>query len=198
MKELTQHISSQSLSTSFKDKMLIPHLKVARIYASLSSATRLKCGAVLVTPDNSRVLMCGYNGTLPGMDNTCENNNVTKEDVVHAEQNVLMACAKYGIKTEHCVLYCTHSPCIHCAKLIISAGIKLVVYIEEYRDPAGVELLKQNNIITIKETLNGTTSRTEVYKKRNQHETIRGKTRANTTYAKKRQKIYGNETNTIR
>lgn len=198
MKESTQHISSQSLSTSFKDKMLIPHLKVAKIYAELSSATRLKCGAVLVTPDNTRVLMCGYNGTLPGMNNQCEANNITKDDVVHAEQNVLMACAKYGIKTEHCVLYCTHSPCIHCAKLIISAGIKIVVYIEEYRDPAGVELLKQNNIITLKETLNGTTSRTKVYKTRSQHATVRSKARTNTTNAKARKKVYGNEADTIR
>lgn len=185
MNESTKHTYSQSSSTSFKQKMLVPHLKVAQIYADLSSAKRLKCGAVLVTPDNSRVLMCGYNGTLPGTSNRCEENNITKEDVVHAEQNVLMACAKYGIKTEHCVLYCTHSPCIHCAKLIVSAGIKIVVFIEEYRDPAGVKLLQDNNIITIQEKLNGTTKRTKVYKGNTEHKTTRNKTRTNYTYTKK-------------
>lgn len=146
MKELTKHISSQSSSILFKHKMIDYHLLVAKLYASLSTAERLKCGAALATPDNSRIIMCGYNGTLSGLDNSCEEDFITKEEVVHAEQNVLMACAKLGISTDGCVLYCTHSPCIDCAKLIATAGISRVYFNSYYRRQEGLELLQRAGV----------------------------------------------------
>lgn len=147
MKESTKRISSRSSSTFANSKMTDYHLLVAKMYALLSSAERLKCGAVLVTPDNTRLLMCGYNGTLPKQSNVCEEDGRTKPEVIHAEQNVLASCARLGISTQDCILYCTHSPCVECAKLLISAGIRRVVFERHYRDPAGLQLLHDNGVI---------------------------------------------------
>lgn len=122
-------------------------IKTAKIFAQNSYANRLKVGAVLAYDD--RILAVGYNGTPKGYDNDCEEYNVitgeleTKDLVVHAEQNLICFCAKNGIKTDGCTLYITHSPCITCAKLIASAGIKKVIYETDYRSNLGIELLKE-------------------------------------------------------
>lgn len=145
MKESMEHIYSPYLK-DFKIKMVDYHLMCAKLYSQLSASKRLKCGAVLVTPDNTRILMCGYNGTLPGRSNICEKDDSTLDEVIHAEQNVLISCAKYGISTESCILYITHSPCINCAKLIIAAGISKVFFNTYYRDTNGLELLLESNI----------------------------------------------------
>lgn len=71
---------------------------------------------------------------------------VSKNTVVHAEANALMFAAKNGIETEGCTLYVTLSPCIECSKMIIQAGIKDVVYGEDYRITHGVEFLKENGV----------------------------------------------------
>ena len=70
----------------------------------------------------------------------------TKNNVLHAEMNAISFAAKHGINTNGCTLYVTLSPCIICANLIIQAGIKEVVYREEYRITDGIEHLKSNNI----------------------------------------------------
>ena len=95
--------------------------------------------------------MCGYNGTPPNGDNNCEYINkdgelVTKPEVVHAEENVILFCAKAGICTQNKILYTTLSPCFQCGKMIISAGIKRVVFKELYRDTSGIDLLKQYGV----------------------------------------------------
>lgn len=133
------------------NKFVIPHMKCAFLYAELSRANRLKCGSLLVSPDNTRVLMVGYNGTPPGFDNECEykdenNNLVTKSIVVHAEANVLLYCAKNGISTNNCIMYITDSPCIECAKLIVTSGVKKVYYCREYRKNEGLQLLREAGI----------------------------------------------------
>ena len=127
-------------------KTIKANIDIAYIYAKLSYAKRRKCGAVLVTPDNKRILMGGYNGTLPGFPNVCEENNKTLEEVVHAEQNVITFCAKNGIKTDGCILYSTTLPCVNCAKLIISAGIKTVYFVEDYRDTRSLELFQKSGV----------------------------------------------------
>lgn len=120
-------------------------IETAKIFAQNSYANRLKVGAVLAYDD--RILAVGYNGTPKGYDNDCEEYNVitgeyeTKDIVVHAEQNLICFCAKNGIKTNGCTLYITHSPCITCAKLIASAGIKEVIYEKDYRNNGGIKLL---------------------------------------------------------
>ena len=133
------------------DKFINTHMKTAEIYASHSRSRRSKVGAVLVDENNERILMCGYNGTPPSGDNNCEyvNNDgelVTKPEVVHAEENVILFCAKKGIKTENKILYTTLSPCFQCAKMIITSGIKKVVFKELYRDESGLNLLKQYGV----------------------------------------------------
>lgn len=131
----------------FKDKSFID---IAEIMSKNSYAERLKVGAVLAKED--RIMATGYNGTPSGYTNECEyidavtGDKKTKDVVIHAEQNLICFCAKHGIKTEGCTLYITHSPCITCAKLIAAAGIKEVVYKDDYRDSEGLELLKDLNI----------------------------------------------------
>lgn len=146
------------------------HMVTAINYSKLSSAKKLQCGAVLVTPDDKRILMIGYNGTPTGCNNVCEDyvceecntlnkTNIcsncgktltemkTKDNVLHAEENCLIFCAKAGIKTEGCILYSTHLPCKNCAKLILGAGISKVYYRYPYRSTAGKEILDQNGIV---------------------------------------------------
>ena len=70
----------------------------------------------------------------------------TKKEVLHAESNAISKCAKWISSTEGATLYVTLSPCFDCAKIIIQAGIKRVCYDEKYRDPAGINFLKENGI----------------------------------------------------
>lgn len=113
-----------------------------------SYCKRNKVGAVL--EKEGRTLVDGYNGTLVGSDNKCEDGDNTKGCVMHAEQNVITFAAKHGIATNGCNMFVTVSPCIMCAKLIVQSGIKSVVYKEAYRDDSGIKLLQQNNIFVRK------------------------------------------------
>jgi len=172
-------------------------LETAKLSANMSFCKRRKVGAILTK--NTRIISNGWNGTVSGEDNCCEelyesesdietailekdknyekkakefcnenglifensyldNNEIivkyrrpqyrTKNSVVHAEANAISYAAKEGISTNNCTLYVTLSPCMNCANLIIQAGIKEVVYLEEYRDKSGVNYLKKHNIIT--------------------------------------------------
>lgn len=70
----------------------------------------------------------------------------TKPEVLHAESNALMKVTKSTESSEDATLFCTHAPCIDCAKLIYQAGISSVYYRNQYRDSSGVEFLKQGDI----------------------------------------------------
>ena len=87
----------------------------------------------------------GYNGTPSGMDNQCEIDGVTKPEVLHAESNAILKCAKDGSSTDGAALYITMSPCVNCAKLIIQAGVKEVYY-RNHKHFEGVNLLHHANI----------------------------------------------------
>ncbi|MGD8305287.1 MAG: dCMP deaminase family protein [Ignavibacteria bacterium] len=138
----------------------------AKLAAAMSFAKRLQTGAIL-TKDN-RSLMDGWNGTVANSSNNCEESCkfclgtgkltenrechncggtglATNDLVLHAEQNLLMSCAKYGIPTAGATLYVTHSPCKTCAKLIAQAGISEVVYSTDYRDTEGLDFLHSLN-----------------------------------------------------
>ena len=124
-------------------------MKVAQLTAELSYAKRKKVGAVLVK--DNRIISVGFNGQPTGWDNCCEDvmpdgSLVTKPTVIHAEANALFWCAKTEIITNNSTIYLTLSPCATCALGLIQSGIKRVVYLEEYRDLSGVEVLKQCNI----------------------------------------------------
>lgn len=120
-------------------------MEVAHVFAKLSKAERLKVGAIAVK--DGRVLSIGYNGTPPGFDNVCEDENgKTKIEVLHAEANCIAKLAKCTESSNDSIMFVTHSPCIECAKQIFVAGIKEVYYDKEYRDTAGITLLKKLNV----------------------------------------------------
>lgn len=117
-------------------------MEVAHVFAKLSKAERLKVGAIAVK--DGRVLSIGYNGTPPGFDNKCEDENgVTKIEVLHAEANCLAKLARCNESSEGAIIFVTHSPCVECAKQMFVAGIKEVYYDIEYRDITGIDLLKK-------------------------------------------------------
>lgn len=150
-------------------RLIETHMSVAETYAQLSYAKRLKVGAIVVKDD--RVISIGYNGTPSGWDNECEeiefvlaaevqvsdeemyalgftrtdkNNwqrSRTKKEVIHAEANAIAKLAKHGEKSDGAVMFCTHMPCIDCAKQIAQAGIKKVYYRNTYRDTFGGSFL---------------------------------------------------------
>ena len=121
------------------------YMQICDIMASKSYSTRNKVGAVLVR--NGNLIAFGYNGTPAGFDNQCEDIlGQTKPEVLHAESNAIMKCARSAESTESCTLYTTLSPCFECAKLIIQAKIIRVVYREKYRSDDGLKLLVKAKI----------------------------------------------------
>lgn len=126
----------------------IRYLRMARIWAENSYCERRKVGALVVK--NQMIISDGYNGTPSGFENICEDeNNVTKTYVLHAEANAITKIARSSNSSSGATMYITASPCIECAKLIIQAGIKRVVYSEKYRLEDGINLLKRAGIETI-------------------------------------------------
>ena len=117
------------------------YINVAKQISTLSHCVRSKVGAVLVKEGN--IIAFGYNGTPSGMDNSCEQDNVTLPHVIHAEVNAVLKAARTGAAVEGSTLYLTLSPCLDCSKLILQAGIKRVVYLETYRNLDGPNFLKQ-------------------------------------------------------
>ena len=129
-------------------KLDLRYLKMARIWAQNSYCQRRQVGALVVK--DGMIISDGYNGTPSGFENICEyETNVTKPYVLHAEANAITKLARSNNNSEGATIYITASPCIECAKLIIQAGIKRVVYGEQYRLTDGVDLLKRAGIETI-------------------------------------------------
>lgn len=121
------------------------YLRMARIWSENSYCERRKVGALIVK--NQMIISDGYNGTPSGFDNVCEDENkITMPYVLHAEANAITKIARSNNNSDGATLYVTASPCIECAKLIIQAGIKRVIYAEHYRLEDGIELLKRAHI----------------------------------------------------
>lgn len=120
-------------------------MQVAQEWAKESHCKRLKVGAVLAI--GGRSIMSGYNGMPQGCDNSCETpENTTKRNVVHAEMNAILFCARNGVATEGATLYVAHSTCQECAAAIYHAGIVRVVYAEEFRDMSGIMELRSYGV----------------------------------------------------
>ena len=127
--------------SKFDDK----YMQMAAIWASNSYCKRRQVGALLVK--DRMIISDGYNGTPSGFENICEDENgVTKPYVLHAEANAITKIARSGNNSDGSTLYVTDSPCIECAKLIIQAGIKRVIYSREYRLTDGIDLLRRAGI----------------------------------------------------
>ena len=137
-----------------KPKHQTAHMKAAHIYAELSTARRLKVGALVVKDD--RIISIGYNGMPKGWDNNCEyiaeqhedGGQVlkTKPEVLHAETNAIAKLARSSESGLDATLFVTHSPCLDCAKIIYQSGIKHVYYATDYRDDSGITFLRNSGI----------------------------------------------------
>jgi len=121
------------------------YLRMAAVWAENSYCKRRQVGALIVK--DKMIISDGYNGTPSGFENVCEDENgMTKPYVLHAEANAITKIACSNNSSKDATLYVTASPCLECAKLIIQAGIKRVVYCEKYRLTDGIELLERAKI----------------------------------------------------
>lgn len=145
-----------------KQKFIDAHMKVAEVYAELSSAKRLHVGAIIVKDD--RIISIGYNGMPSGWDNNCEmpvkkvvgvapdgHDYVeielkTKPEVLHAETNAIAKLAKNGESSNGATMFITHAPCLDCAKLVYQSGINSVFYRNSYRTDDGIRFLEKCGI----------------------------------------------------
>ena len=123
-----------------KDKFKQAYMSVAETFAKLSHCERAKVGAIIVKSD--RIISIGYNGMPAGYDNCCEETlyhiqlgtttEMSKPEVLHAEANAIAKLAQSSESSDGAVIFCTHTPCIECAKLIHQAGIEKVYYRKDY------------------------------------------------------------------
>ncbi|MDR2773913.1 MAG: dCMP deaminase family protein [Tannerella sp.] len=121
------------------------YLRMAKIWAENSYCKRRQVGALIV--NNQMIISDGYNGTPAGFENICEDENYkTKPYVLHAEANAITKVAASNNNSAGATIYITSSPCIECAKLIIQAGIKRVVFSGKYHTDEGIELLNRAGI----------------------------------------------------
>lgn len=124
-------------------------IEMAVLASERATCERLKVGAILVK--NKRVIATGYNGSPSNsphcIDVGCKivDNHCVR--TIHAEQNALFQCARYGVSSEGATIYCTHFPCLLCTKSIIQAGISEVVYLNDYKnDEYAIKLLQEAGI----------------------------------------------------
>ena len=150
-----------------KSKFVKYYMDIAELTAKLSYAKRLHVGAVIVK--GNQVLSSGYNGMPSGWENVCENKVycedgeykeqlpkdsnewknfklVSKPEVMHAERNALDKVAASNESTQGAIMFCTHSPCLECAKSIYNTGITEIYYKHDYRSGAGIEFLKKTGV----------------------------------------------------
>lgn len=121
------------------------YLRMTAIWAENSYCRRRKVGAILVK--DRMIISDGYNGTPTGFANVCEDaDGLTWPYVLHAEANAITKVARSNNSSDGATLYVTSSPCLECAKLIIQAGIRRVVFNELYRLSEGVDLLRHAGV----------------------------------------------------
>jgi dCMP deaminase len=125
--------------TSRSDQFDVMYMNIAHVVSKLSRCNRAKVGAVIVKDRN--IVAYGYNGTPSGFCNECEENDVTKDEVIHAEMNAIL---KAGLNTQGATMYVTMSPCMQCSKIIKQSGLKCVIFDKLYRDTQGLDKLKIN------------------------------------------------------
>ncbi|MDD5292037.1 MAG: cytidine/deoxycytidylate deaminase family protein [Candidatus Omnitrophica bacterium] len=131
-------------------------IETARLISTRSTCLRRKVGAIIVK--DRRILATGYNGT-PSNVRHCDETGCLRDKLnipsgerhelcrgLHAEQNVLLQAALYGISVKESVLYCTNQPCVICAKMLINAGIKEIVAADGYPDKMAKDFLKEAGI----------------------------------------------------
>ena len=121
----------------------------AILIASRSTCSRLNVGCVIVSANEhkNRIIAAGYNGFLPGAPHTSCIRDGHEIATVHAEQNAISDAARRGVSLNGAIAYITHFPCINCAKLLISSGIKAIKYLHDYHnDDLVLELAKNSSV----------------------------------------------------
>ena len=123
-------------------------MQMAELTATLSYAKRLQVGALIVK--GNRIVGTGYNGMPTDWENDCEfevdGELKTKQEVLHAETNAIAKVAQSTETSEGSTMFCTHAPCLDCAKLIYQSGIATLYFKHEYRDDAGIKFLKLSGV----------------------------------------------------
>jgi dCMP deaminase len=132
-------------------------LKIASVVAERSTCRRHHVGAVAVR--DKHILSTGYNGAPAGLADCLElgclrdENGIpsgTRQEIcrgIHAEQNAIIQAALHGVSLEGSTIYCTHTPCIVCAKLLVNSKIVRFVSFGKYNDDAFIELFKEAGIV---------------------------------------------------
>ncbi len=132
-------------------------MDIAKLTAKRSTCDRAMVGAVAVK--DNRIIMSGYNGSPKGLAHCTEASHLMVEGhcirTVHAEQNVITQCAKKGISLERATIYVTHFPCMLCCKLLLSAGVKEVLYDQIYGDVKNIFALHLKTRQYLEENDNG-------------------------------------------
>ena len=132
------------------------YMEVAETIKKRSTCLRRQVGAILVM--NNRILTTGYNGSPAGLRH-CDEMGCMRNDLdvpsgerhelcrgLHAEQNAIIQGAVHGVKIEGSYLYVTHKPCVVCAKMIVNAGIKKIIFRGDYPDSLSENILKEGQI----------------------------------------------------
>jgi len=120
------------------------YMRMALEWAKLSHCERKQVGALIVK--DRMIISDGFNGTPTGFENPCEENDITKWYVLHAEANAILKVASSTQSCKNSTLYITLSPCKECSKLIHQSGIKRVVYATAYKDISGLEFLEKAGV----------------------------------------------------
>ena len=141
------------------DKWDARFMELAKVIASWASCYKpnRKIGAVIVK--NKRIVTTGYNGAPAGIKTCVERGECLREKLgiasgthheicyaVHAEQNAIIQAARLGSSIDGATLYCTHQPCVLCAKMIVNSGIRRVGYEEGYPDEFSLEILNESGV----------------------------------------------------
>lgn len=142
------------------DKRFIDMAQLVSTWSSCFQTNR-QVGAVIVK--NKRVMTTGYNGAASGIKSCKERGSCVRRELnipsgtrheicyaTHAEQNAIIQAAKLGVCIDGATLYCTHQPCVICAKMIINSGIKRIVYKDGYPDEFSMQLLRESGVEIVK------------------------------------------------
>lgn len=137
-------------------------LQIAKTVAGWSSCFQINRHVGAVITKDKRIMTTGYNGACSGIVSCAEKNQCLRRKLeipsgtrhelcyaVHAEQNAIVQAAKLGLSIDGATLYCTHQPCVICAKMIINSGIRRIVFIEGYPDDFAVELFQEAGVEVI-------------------------------------------------
>jgi len=131
-------------------------MEIAEVVAKRTTCLRNKVGAVIVR--DKRILATGYNGAPRNLEHCLDIGCIRQQQniesgtrhelcrAVHAEQNVIIQSALHGVSVENATLYCTHQPCVLCAKMIINSRIIRVVYANPYPDNEAIKFFKSAGV----------------------------------------------------